>query len=186
MPRRHERGDDDGDQRWWVASCHAHDGKVSLDALRSRVRSYAREATCALPAFSVIAPTQDRNHSIEVLRFSMVDGHPWLAAVEAERDRMNGEPRPVTGANDALDTAEPLGRADVAGDRVPSQQWTSVGDDGATELGHTRIRWWASDLEGLVCAARYAAANDLPRTDAGPLTLRVFGCSARMRKVGGA
>lgn len=39
----------------------------------TRVRPFAREARCALPAFSVIALTQDRYESIGVQCFTMLD-----------------------------------------------------------------------------------------------------------------
>jgi len=39
----------------------------------TRERPFAREARCALPAFSVITPTQDRHESIGVQRFTTFD-----------------------------------------------------------------------------------------------------------------
>jgi hypothetical protein len=39
----------------------------------TRVRPFAREARCALPAFSIITLTQDRDESIRVHCFTMLD-----------------------------------------------------------------------------------------------------------------
>lgn len=49
----------------------------------TRVRPFAREACCALPAFSVISPTQDRYESIGVQRFTMLDGDAVLTPEQA-------------------------------------------------------------------------------------------------------
>lgn len=153
----------------------------------SRVRMFAGEGVCALPAFSMIVSTQDRYDSIGVLRCPSVrnvDTDLRLAAVQADCKGANGLTSRIAYTDDPIDARDARGRANLA--------WNGIGNDdrtgnhclGSTQLSGSPVRRRTDDLETVDRAAGGAVSERLPRALAGRLpSLGALSSSTRMRNL---
>ena len=135
--------------------------------LRTRVRSFARVRTCALPPLSVRAATQDRRGSITGQNFPRLEGHAARTAVQAHTRQASRLAAPQAGTHDAFDAGDPFERADR--DRAGlGGRWLPEHDvGGRAELLHGNLAG-RLHLEALLDAARRAAPCRRPRAAACP------------------
>ena len=178
-------------ERWWSGPCHRGvEGVIgtSFDAARSRVRPFARERGCALPAFSVTTLAEDRNESIGVLGFPRldVDSDVRLTAIQARRERSCGMAGRLAGANDPIHTRHSGSRTDLVWDRIARKDRPRDRNVGPAELCRTCVRRRADHLEAIARTARSTRRDDIPRTLAGRLSFAGPSAATGSRNVRGA
>lgn len=131
---------------------------------------FACEPTCALPAFSLIAPTEDHHNTIEVLRCPRVprlrdrgvDTYIGLAAIQAEGDAALRSTACLAGANHPSHAGHTLRGANVRGHWVTRNERPRDGNVRAAKLSCAGIRIPAHDLETIERTPIGAASDGLP------------------------
>lgn len=150
---------------------------------RTRVGVFARVPRCALPAFSVRAPTQDRGASIAGSEVLLVDGDSSCATVRATGHEPHRLAAVHADAHDPVDARDSLLRADRDGRELARKQRTEERLGGSTQLlaRHLGCR---EDLEPVLHAPGVARTDRTPRALARARPLGALaGRRARMRDV---
>jgi hypothetical protein len=133
----------------------------------SRVETYAGEGLCALPAFSMITSTEDRDDSIGVLQCPRVFGvEPdlRLAAVQTHCKPSHRLANRIASANDGVDATNAGRGANFADDGIERPDRPSERDLRSTELKRAGIRRGRDDLDTVHRATRRAGRERFPRT----------------------